>query len=58
MNTLTKQSKNISAANKAMRCSLRPARGRCYDFLDIFAEKIGEKMGGFCLKTKLNCSKI
>jgi hypothetical protein len=30
---------------------------RCRDFLDIFAEKIGEKIKRFWLKTKLKYSK-
>jgi hypothetical protein len=30
---------------------------RCYDFLNIFAEKIGEKIGVFWHKTKLNYEK-
>jgi hypothetical protein len=31
---------------------------RCYNLLSIFAQKIGEKIGGFGSKQKRNCSKI
>jgi hypothetical protein len=31
---------------------------RCYDFRNIFAKKIGEKIGVFESKTKLNLKKI
>jgi hypothetical protein len=34
----------------------RVTRDRCYDFLNIFAEKFGKKMA-FWLKTKLNYAK-
>jgi hypothetical protein len=32
-------------------------RDRCYDFLNIFAEKFSEKIGFFLLKIKLNYAK-
>jgi hypothetical protein len=36
----------------------RVTRDRCYDFLNIFAEKFSENIGVFLLKTKLNYAKI
>jgi hypothetical protein len=43
----------VSRLNNRLRI-----RDRCYDFLNIFAEKIGEKIGVSDSKTKLDYAKI